>query len=209
MAGVTSIQVQESLDTLAERLRQAETATAKERLQVLYWLKQDNAPSISTIAQAIGKHRSTVQSWLSQYRQGGIELMLSVGKSPGGVRVIPQWAEDALAKRLAQEHEGFRSYGEVQEWLRETLGVEAEYHAVYQMTRYRLKAKLKVVRPQNSKQDREQREAFKKPCRQPRTAEPVCSTSASGQTTDSLLCPGRESLWTQDSGRTTDYGLWG
>jgi hypothetical protein len=25
------------------------------------------------------------------------------------------------------------------------LGVEAEYHAVYQMTRYRLKAKLKVA----------------------------------------------------------------
>jgi transposase len=162
MVGVTSIQVQESLDSLAERLRQAETPIAKERLQVLYWLKQKHAPSISTIAQALGKHRSTVQTWLSQYRQGGIELMMSVGKSNGGVRVIPQWAEDALAKRLEQEHEGFRSYVEVQEWLRETLGIEAEYHAVYQMTRYRLKAKLKVARPQNSKQDPEQREAFKK-----------------------------------------------
>jgi hypothetical protein len=40
--------------------------------------------------------------------------------------------------------------------------VEAEYHAVYQMTRYRLKAKLKVPRPQNSKQDPQQLEAFKK-----------------------------------------------
>jgi hypothetical protein len=76
--------------------------------------------------------------------------------------VIPQWAEAALAKRLEQEDEGFRSYGEVQEWLRETLGIEAEYHAVYQMTRYRLKAKLKVVRPQHRKQVPEQREAFKK-----------------------------------------------
>lgn len=162
MVGITSIQVQESLDTLAEQLRQAKTATAKERLQVLYWLKQDHAPSISTIAQAIGKHRSTVQTWLSKYRQGGIELMVERGKSLGGVRVIPQWAEAALAKRLEQEDEGFRSYGEVQEWLRETLGIEAEYHAVYQMTRYRLKAKLKVVRPQHSKQVSEQREAFKK-----------------------------------------------
>jgi hypothetical protein len=50
----------------------------------------------------------------------------------------------------------------VQEWLSQTLGVEAEYHAVYQMTRYRLKAKLKVVRPQYYKQDREQSLAFKK-----------------------------------------------
>lgn len=57
---------------------------------------------------------------------------------------------------------GFTRYGEVQQWLAETLGIEAEYHAVYQMTRYRLKAKLKVARPQNSKQDSEHREAFKK-----------------------------------------------
>lgn len=162
MVGVTSIEVQESLDDLALQLRQAETPSAKERLQVLYWLKQENAPSISAIAKAIGKHRNTLQTWLGMYRTGGIEAMLVVGKSPGGVRVIPQWAEAALAKRLEEPEHGFHSYGEVQQWLEETLGVKAEYHAVYQMTRYRLKAKLKAPRPEHIKQDPQQREAFKK-----------------------------------------------
>ena len=129
-------------------------------MQVLYWLKQDNSTSISAIAKAVGKHRNTVQTWLSKYREGGVEVMLKSKKSPGGVRVIPQWAENALAKRL-QESNGFQSYGAVQQWLAETLGIEAEYHAVYQMTRYRLKAKLKVARPQNCQQNSEQREAFK------------------------------------------------
>jgi hypothetical protein len=86
--------------------------------------------------------------------------MLEVKKSLGGVRVIPQWAEEALAKRLQESEEGFASYGAVQQWLSETLGIEAEYHAVYQMTRHRLKAKLKVARPQNGKQDAAQRAAF-------------------------------------------------
>jgi transposase len=162
MVGVTSIEVKESLEDLAEQLRQAKTPIAKERLQVLYWLKQENAPSISTIAQAVGKHRNTLQSWLSLYRDGGIAAMLEVKPLPGRVRVIPRWAEAALAKRLADPDHGFASYGAVQQWLAETLGIEAEYHAVYQMTRYRLKAKLKVARPQNSKQDSEQRDAFKK-----------------------------------------------
>ncbi|MBD2041869.1 helix-turn-helix domain-containing protein [Microcoleus sp. FACHB-672] len=162
MVGVTSIDVQESLENLAQRLRQAETATIKERLQVLYWLKQDNPPSISAIAKALGKHRSTIQTWLSKYRYGGVEAMLEIKKSLGGVRVIPQWAEATLAKRLQQPNHGFSSYGEIQQWLLETLGVEAQYHAVYQMTRYRLKAKLKVPRPQNSKQNSQQRSAFKK-----------------------------------------------
>lgn len=65
MAGVTSINVKESLDDLVEQLRHADTQIARERLQVLYWLKQENAPSISTIAKAVGKHRNTLQTWLS------------------------------------------------------------------------------------------------------------------------------------------------
>lgn len=88
--------------------------------------------------------------------------MLEIKQSSGGVRVIPQWAEEALAKRLQDPNHGFQSYGAVQQWLAQTLGIEAEYHAVYQMTRYRLKAKLKVARPQNTKQKPEQPEAFKK-----------------------------------------------
>lgn len=161
MAGVTSIDVKESLDDLVEQLRQAATPTTKERLQVLYWLKQEQAPSISTIAQAVGKHRNTVQTWLAMYREGGVEAMLEVKQSSGRVRVIPRWAEAALAKRLEDPNHGFQSYGAVQQWLAQTLGIEAQYHAVYQMTRYRLQAKLKVARPQNCRQDSQQREAFK------------------------------------------------
>jgi len=90
-----------------------------------------------------------------------VNTKLELKKSPGGSRVIPPWAEERLARRL-EEAEGFRSYGEVQQWLETTLGVEAEDHAVDQMTRYRLKAKLKVPHPQNSKQDPQLLEKFKK-----------------------------------------------
>lgn len=56
MVGVTSIEVNESLADLGEQLRKAKTQSSKERLQVLYWLKQENAPSISSIAKGLGKH---------------------------------------------------------------------------------------------------------------------------------------------------------
>lgn len=160
MVGVTATEVKESLEDLTERLKEAKTEKEKERLQVLYWLKQEKAPKISAIAKGIGYHRNTVQSWLAKYRAEGLEGLLESKKSSGGVRVIPEWAEKALEKRLKEEDNGFKSYGEVRQWLEEKLGIEAEYHAVYQMTRYRLKAKLKVVRPQHIKQDKK-REAFK------------------------------------------------
>jgi transposase len=130
---------------------------------VLYWLKQEKAPSISKIAASVGRHRGTLQEWLRIYRTEGISGLELVKSSPGGGRrLIPTWAEAALSKRLQEPENGFASYGAVQQWLSETLGVEAEYHAVYQMTRYRLKAKLKVARPQHYKQNKESRLAFKK-----------------------------------------------
>ncbi len=162
MAGVTSVEVKESLDELVQQLQQVETPTDKERLQMLYWLKQEKSPSIGAIAKAIGKHRNTVGRWLLQYREGGVNAMLERKTCSGGVRKIPQWAEAALAKRLKDPEHGFASYGAIQQWLAEELGIEAQYHAVYQMTRYRLKAKLKAARPQNAKQNPEQRESFKK-----------------------------------------------
>jgi transposase len=163
MAGVTSIIVKESLDEITERLRQTSQPIVKERLQVLYWLKQEQAPSISKIAKAIGRHRGTLQEWLRIYRAEGLAALEIVKSSPGGGnRVIPNWAEAALSKRLQEPENGFDSYGAVQQWMSETLGVEAEYHAVYQMTRYRLKAKLKVARPQHYKQNKDSRLAFKK-----------------------------------------------
>lgn len=54
MVGVTSVEVKESLEVLATRVQQAKTPKEKERLQVLYWLKQDNPPSILTLASLHG-----------------------------------------------------------------------------------------------------------------------------------------------------------
>jgi transposase len=188
MVGVTSIKVKESVDELVERLRQADTPTTKERLQVLYWLKQEKPPSISAIAKAIGKHRNTLQTWLSMYRHGGMESMLEINKSSGGVRKIPQWAENALLKRLQDPEHGFGSYGLVQQWLAQTLGVEAEYHAVYSDDT--LSAQSQAKSGSSAKQQAEplfSQRHLKKPGRQSRTAEALRSASQATAARNSLF----------------------
>nr|WP_263976523.1 hypothetical protein [Amazonocrinis nigriterrae] len=82
-----------------------------------------------------------------------------------GVRVIPQWAQAALAKRLEEPEQGFESYGAVQQWLAQNLAVEAEYHTVYQMTRYRLQAKLKFHHRNTKSRSRNSQSPLKKTCR--------------------------------------------
>jgi transposase len=85
-------------------LKNALTST-KERIQLLYLLKSQKAQTIKQASELLGRHRVTLQDWLSKYRQGGLESLLGRATSPGRLRKIPSWAEKALARRL-EEPEG-------------------------------------------------------------------------------------------------------
>lgn len=161
MAGVTRIEVRETAAELEELIHKQSNPKLKERLQVLYLLKLPEPMSISVIAKVIGRHRGSVQEWLSQYRSGGLEQFLRIGQSTGRPRVIPEWAVASLKQRLDEPEGGFGSYTQVQQWLSETLNIEAEYATVHHLVRYRLGAKLKAARPVHAKQDPEAREGFK------------------------------------------------
>ncbi|MDZ7955758.1 helix-turn-helix domain-containing protein [Nostoc sp. DedQUE09] len=161
MTGVVHIDIQESVEELEGLVRQQKNARLKERIQALYLIKGQEM-SVSAIAKILGKHRGTVHRWLADYREGGIEAVVEFGTSSGRKRAIPHWAVSSLKKQLEEPEGGFQRYTQIQHWLDITLGVQAEYATVHHLARYRLKAKLKVPRPRNRKQDKEKLEAFKK-----------------------------------------------
>ncbi len=160
MAGVTSLKVRETAAELEALLQKQTNPNLKERLQVLYLLQLPEAMSVSVIAKVIGRHRGSVQRWMSQYRESGLAGLLEIGQSTGRPQVIPQWAVQSLKRRLDDPEGGFGSYTQVQQWLAKTLNVEAEYATVHHLVRYRLGAKLKAARPVHAKQDPEARVAF-------------------------------------------------
>jgi hypothetical protein len=61
-----------------------------------------------------------------------------------------------------KDPEGFSGYKEVQLWFKAVLGVEANYHVVHRLVRYKLNAKLKSSRPRSSEQNSEELNDFKK-----------------------------------------------
>jgi len=146
MAGVYKLEIIETEADLKQRLRTQKTASAKERLQLLYLLKTEQATTIQSAAALLGRHRVTLQEWLRLYRSGGLEAMLEHKPRTGRQQSIPQWAQDALNKRLHQP-EGFERYGEICQWLEHHLGISAPYKTVHQLVHYRLKASPKVARP--------------------------------------------------------------
>lgn len=91
-----------------------------------------------------------------------LALLSAPGKSP---HLSPE-ALAGLQERLRQPP-GFKSYGEIVEWLNQTYQLNLTYPTVYNWVHYRLKAKLKVPRPQSAKQEPNAERRLKKTLPQP------------------------------------------
>jgi putative transposase len=161
MSGVVQIEIRETAEELKALMRQEKDAVRYEKLQVLYWLKTKIADSVLSVAVRLGKHRTTIQRWLSSYRVGGIEKLFYQKPRSGRPRIMNPETVERLERELL-EPEGFSSYKEVHQWLTSCCEVPVAYRTVHEWTRSRLKGKLKVPRPVSEKQKSGSVEEFKK-----------------------------------------------
>jgi transposase len=76
MSGVVKIEIRETEEELKALLKKEKDVACYEKLQVLYWLKTQTVETVLSAAVRLGKHRTTIQRWLSSYRSGGIEELL-------------------------------------------------------------------------------------------------------------------------------------
>ena len=87
--------------------------------------------------------------------------MLAWNYRGGRPTAIPEPVLIALREQLSQP-QGFKSYGEIQQGLKEQHGLEIHYKTVHHTVHYKLKAKVKVARPTHRKRDDTAVEGFKK-----------------------------------------------
>jgi pyruvate/2-oxoglutarate dehydrogenase complex dihydrolipoamide dehydrogenase (E3) component len=64
MAAVYKLEIAESVEDLKQLLRSQKSASDKERIQLLYLLKSEQAQTVQVAAELLGQHRVTVQEWL-------------------------------------------------------------------------------------------------------------------------------------------------
>lgn len=161
MARPFKLEIKESVEYLEKSLRNARTASQSQKLLFLWWLKSEQVSQHQELSQRLGRNPSTITRWLQQYRQGGLSELLKERQPPSKRWEIDGEMLKQLQERL-QQPEGFRSYGEIQQWLQAEFDREVKYKTVYKTVRYRLKAKLKIPRPQSIQQDEQAVGLFKK-----------------------------------------------
>jgi transposase len=152
MANRTRPVITEDLQGLNQRLRKERDPERKRRLQMLALFKSDSPPTRKQVAEHLAVSRNTIARWLSWYESGGIDRLLTnqqAGRKPGQ-RLLPQPVLSAVERRL-NDHRGFGSYLEVQQWLASEFGLEVNYKSLHGLLRYRLQAKLKAPRPEHPK----------------------------------------------------------
>jgi transposase len=155
------VEIAESQEELEKALKNASTGSSKERLLLLYLLKSNPVLSRQDLAKLIGRDNATITRWFRKYKDEGLTGLLEVKQAPGKIPLVRGANLQRLKQRL-QEPKGFHSYGEIQQWLSDELGLHLAYKTVYQLVRYQLKAKLKVPRPQSLKQHPQSQSNFKK-----------------------------------------------
>jgi transposase len=138
--------IHESDDALKQLLSRERHPVKHQRLHALYLLASGQARFRSDIASMLGIDRNTVGRWLDRYAHGGLDALLDIYVPAGKA---PALAPDQVAQlqQVLQQPQGFASYDQVRQWIRDTFGVALSYNATHKLVRYKLGAKLKVARP--------------------------------------------------------------
>ncbi len=142
--------ISESPDELKQLLTCERHPGKRQRLHALFLLASGQARFRTQAATLLGVDRNTISRWLEQYHQGGLAQLLDLYVSPGKVPALNTAQRAQLQARLA-EPDGFASYGDIQQWIATTLGVQMGYHAVHTLVHDKLGARPKVARPTHEK----------------------------------------------------------
>lgn len=137
------IQIKESKVKLAELLKDEWDKKRAHRVEMLYLIKAGEENYKRNLADRLGYSRTTIDEWLKRYEEGGMKSLLSISKSPGAPTKFPKNVRQGLVKKLNSKHT-FRTYVDIQRYLKDKYDLELPYSTVHDYVRYQLNFDLKA-----------------------------------------------------------------
>jgi transposase len=131
------------------------------RLQMLILIKEGIIVSKDGLAAALSVSNKSVHVWRTRYNEGGIEALLEDNRG-GKQGQITEKVHQKLATRLNNSKDGFKSFIDIQQWLKENFDIQMEYHAVNKYIKRKFGARPKVARKSHIDKDDSAVALFKK-----------------------------------------------
>ena len=146
------VEVKESAAELKQLYKQL-SPTKQKRIQLLLLIKKGKHQSKDSLALALGVSGQSVHTWRTNYKKGGLPLLLEDQRGGFKQATIPPIVQEQLDKRLSSPSDGFTSYKQVQQWLKDSFGIGIKYSALYQFLKRNFAVKLKVARKSHVRKD--------------------------------------------------------
>lgn len=138
-----NIEIKESKVKLSELLKEEWDKKKAHRIEMLYLIKSKEENYKRNLAVRLGYSRTTIDEWLRRYEREGLKGLLSISKSPGAPTKFPKNVRLALTKKLNSKH-NFRTYVDIQRYLKDKYELELPYSTVHDYIRYQLDFDLKA-----------------------------------------------------------------
>jgi transposase len=160
MGHTLQVEWQETADDLKQRYRQEKHVQRRERLLVLWHLRQGKR--VEDVVQMTGRGYRLIQRWVSWYRHGGLVEVLQrvTGHGTQGVEAkLSAVQQKALVARVKLGD--FATVWEVLDWVKARWGIMYSYEGMRSVLK-RNRLGLKVPRPQSEKADRQGQATWQK-----------------------------------------------
>lgn len=154
------IWIKESLSML-KSLKQKQSSIRKEkRVYALILLKESKFDTRKELANHLGVHVRSIEKWVVQYTEHGIEDLLIIKPKRKGSRIITSQIHEGLERRVNDVHKPFMGYWDAQRWIKEEYGVEVNYQRVREYLMKHFGTKVKRPRKSHIEKDPNGQVAF-------------------------------------------------
>lgn len=162
MGKTAYIDIKESISELKTLLGHKTSLKKEKRLKSLLLIKSGKFKTRQQVADCLFVHIRTLERWLNNYKEGGIEQMIADKPKNKGSKIITSEMHNALSNRVNDPENPFLGYWDAQDWIKEEFGVDVKYQRIREYLIQHFKTKLKTPRKSHYKKDDEAEKAFLK-----------------------------------------------
>src|ERR1017187_2442551 len=162
MANALTVTIKEPMAKLKALLK-LQPLHLKSRVQMLIIMKKSDRPlGKNDLALQLGVNHNSIQTWRKSYMDGGINQLLKYKRTSNMKPLINSLLKKKIESKLNNPTQGFRSYKEMHDWIKENFLPEIHYQTVNKYVKRTFGAKLKVARKSHINKNPEAIKSFKK-----------------------------------------------
>ena len=154
------LSIKESLSKLKSLKKQPITIGKKQRVYAFICLKESKFDTRKQLANHLGVHVRSIEKWVRQYKEYGIDDLLVSKPRRKGSKIITAKVHQYLEERVNNPKTPFKGYWDAQQCVKQQHGLEVSYHWLRQYMINHFKTKVKRPRKSHVEKDPNSEEAF-------------------------------------------------